>query len=376
MDAAKVLCQTELAIGVGTGNQLGVDRRLLAVDIEKLRSGLEVWAGETGVGVRAVLLRWSAAVAVGEAVTHASEVVLDPLGVRGESVQVEGQRVAVGVDPLVAVALEGVAHGVVVDLGVAGGHARAGVAEQLLDDVLGHPGIDQPSADGVAELMGMDPHPLTSFVAQSIAFCQFPSWWERLPCAYTGLRAGEVEALRVRRLDLLHCKVEVAETVGEVHGHGLVYGSPKTYESRSVPVPRFLCSELMTLVAGKDPNDFVFTGPQGGPIRHTTFYHRHFKRAVHEAGLPDALRFHDLRHTYAAMLIAQGAHPRAMMERLGHSSVTVTLNTYGHLLPALETRLDEALDRVGRAAREESIGSRGSRLGHAPIVAFDLSGHK
>ena len=56
------------------------------------------------------------------------------------------------------------------------------------------------------------------------------------------------------------------------------------------------------------------------------------------------MRFHDLRHTFAGFLIAEGAHPRAIMERMGHSSITVTLNTYGHLLPGLEERLTEALD--------------------------------
>jgi hypothetical protein len=61
-----------------------------------------------------------------------------------------------------------------------------------------------------------------------------------------------------------------------------------------------------------------------------------------------------LRHTYAALLIAENTHPRAMMERLGHSSVTVTLNTYGHLMPGLEERVTEALDRTYRAAAKGS----------------------
>jgi hypothetical protein len=59
----------------------------------------------------------------------------------------------------------------------------------------------------------------------------------------------------------------------------------------------------------------------------------------------------DLRHTCAALLIAQGAHPRAIMERLGHSSITVTLDTYGHLLPGLDEALAEGLDATLRAAQ-------------------------
>lgn len=57
-----------------------------------------------------------------------------------------------------------------------------------------------------------------------------------------------------------------------------------------------------------------------------------------------------MRHSYAAMLIAEGAHPRAIMERMGHSTIQVTLGTYGHLFPNLETALTDALDEVYRAA--------------------------
>ena len=69
------------------------------------------------------------------------------------------------------------------DLGVAGGHPRAGVAEKLLDDVLGDAGVDQPGADGVAELVGVDPHRLAGLVAHADAVCQRPSWPESVPWA-------------------------------------------------------------------------------------------------------------------------------------------------------------------------------------------------
>ncbi|MGA8296570.1 MAG: tyrosine-type recombinase/integrase [Acidimicrobiales bacterium] len=174
--------------------------------------------------------------------------------------------------------------------------------------------------------------------------------------AYSGLRAGEIGALRVSRLNLLEGSVDVAESVSEVTDHGLVFGPTKTFETRRVPIPRFICELLAEQLAGSDADRdaFVFRGSNGGPLRHGSFYKRHFKPAVVRAGLPESVRFHDLRHTYAAMLIAQGAHPRAMMERLGHSSVTVTLNTYGHLLPGIDASLTDALDRAGRAASSNS----------------------
>jgi integrase len=87
----------------------------------------------------------------------------------------------------------------------------------------------------------------------------------------------------------------------------------------------------------------VFEGPDGGPLRHSNWYPRHFQPAVLRAGLPSGTRFHDLRHTYAAFLIAEGAHPRAIMERMGHSTINVTLGTYGHLFPAIDAQLDQAL---------------------------------
>lgn len=64
---------------------------------------------------------------------------------------------------------------------------------------------------------------------------------------------------------------------------------------------------------------------------------------LEKAGLPTTLRFHDLRHTAATLLLAQGVHPRAIMELLGHSSITVTMNVYGHVLPAM---MREAADKM------------------------------
>ncbi len=173
--------------------------------------------------------------------------------------------------------------------------------------------------------------------------------------AYTGMRAGEIEALRVGRLNLLKGTADVVEAVGEVEGVGLVFGPTKTYQRRTVRLPRFLCDMLGAHLAGRDhgPDAFVFAARQGGPIRHHNFYRRHFKPAVRRVAarngrdgrepFPEGLRFHDMRHTCAALLIAEGAHPRAIMERLGHSSITVTLNTYGHLFPSVDEAPTSAL---------------------------------
>src|SRR4029077_18516866 len=129
----------------------------------------------------------------------------------------------------------------------------------------------------------------------------------------------------------------------------------KTYARRTVRLPQFLVEELTVYLghAANDADAFVFTAPAGGPLRHNLFYQRAFRPALRRAGLADGLRFHDLRHTCAALLIAQGAHPKAMQERLGHSSITVTLDRYGHLFPSLDEALTEGLDGTYRAALAE-----------------------
>ncbi|MFN3217661.1 MAG: tyrosine-type recombinase/integrase [Acidimicrobiales bacterium] len=162
--------------------------------------------------------------------------------------------------------------------------------------------------------------------------------------AYTGLRAGEIGALRVSRINLLRRRVEVSESADEAHGRFNI-GPTKTYSGRSVGIPPPIVEMLVPYLATKKQSDLVFEGPDGGPLRHSNWYPRHFKPAVMRAGLPRDTRFHDLRHTYAAFLIAEGAHPRAIMERMGHSTINVTLGTYGHLFPAIDEQLDDALAR-------------------------------
>jgi len=180
--------------------------------------------------------------------------------------------------------------------------------------------------------------------------------------AYTGLRAGEIGALRVGRVDLMRGMVDVREAFAEVHGE-MILGDTKTHQRRSVPLPRFLCDELAAYLAKEgvaaDRSAFVFRSPtkvphrvpeDRKPLRNSNFYPRIFKPAIRAAGIERHVRFHDLRHTCAALLISQGAHPRALMERLGHSSVTTSLDTYGHLLPSLDEALTAGLDDMRRTA--------------------------
>jgi integrase len=113
----------------------------------------------------------------------------------------------------------------------------------------------------------------------------------------------------------------------------------------------------------RERESLVFKGPQGGPLRHSNFRGRVWLPAVEAASLPEDLRIHDLRHTCAALLVAQGAHPKAIQAHLGHSSIQVTLDLYGHIFPDEMDRLAERLDAAYAAVSfSGSLGSLARRL--------------
>lgn len=193
-----------------------------------------------------------------------------------------------------------------------------------------------------------------------------------LTAAYTGLRAGELGAIRVDRLNLLRGSLDVVDSLSEVHGR-LVVGPTKTGARRSVSLPRFLQDELAAHLSEYPSVGYVFTAAEGGPVRHRNFYHRHFRPAVKAARLlaitekskdpiPAGLRFHDLRHTCVALLIAQGAHPKAIQERLGHSTIRLTFDRYGHLLPSLDEQLVKGLDATWKHSLTERRRNAGGIL--------------
>ncbi|MEQ8842553.1 MAG: site-specific integrase [Acidimicrobiales bacterium] len=173
--------------------------------------------------------------------------------------------------------------------------------------------------------------------------------------AFVGLRAGELHALRVGDVDSSRGRVTIRRSVEEVRGR-LVEGTPKNGRERTVGVPPEVLAALSPRLLERSSRDLVFTTDSGGQIRHSNFYRRHYRPAVVRCStasdLPKDFRFHDLRHSCAALLIAEGAHPRAIMERLGHSSISVTLDTYGHLFPSIDESLTAALDTTIRAALE------------------------
>ncbi len=167
--------------------------------------------------------------------------------------------------------------------------------------------------------------------------------------AYTGVRFGEMAALRVGRIDLRRNRAVIAESVTPVQGLGLVWGPTKTHQRREVPIPRFLASELVEHVRDKQVDDLVFAGSRNGqPLRVSTF-RTAFGAAARAIGVPD-LHPHELRHTAASLAIASGADVKVVQQMLGHSSATMTLDTYGHLFDDRLDEVGEAMDRARAAA--------------------------
>lgn len=115
-----------------------------------------------------------------------------------------------------------------------------------------------------------------------------------------------------------------------------------------------VCAELWR-GCPPSPVDYVFTAPRGGPLRRDLLLKRFIRPPAEAAGLPGGLRLHDLWRTSVSLLIELGAHPKVIQERLGHSSITVTMDVYSHLFPSLAESLTERLDEVFREARASHV---------------------
>ena len=182
--------------------------------------------------------------------------------------------------------------------------------------------------------------------------------------AYTGVRFGEMAALRVSRLDLTRRRATIAESVTVVQGKGLVWGTPKSHERRQVPIPRFLVAELQAHIAGKEGGNLVFTGVRGGGPLRATIFRAGFRAATTTIGIPE-LHPHELRHTAASLAIASGADVKVVQQMLGHSSGAMTMDVYGHLF---SDRLDEVADALDNARSEAAESAAAVANAQNPVA--------
>lgn len=169
--------------------------------------------------------------------------------------------------------------------------------------------------------------------------------------AYVGCRIGETFALRVRDMDFSRRRARIRRTWTEDKDGGMVLGPPKNGKARWVAFPSFLAADMERQCDGCAPDAYVFRAPRGGNLWVNTWRSRVWAPAVRRAGMEDAgVRIHDLRHTYASLAIANGCDVKTLQSQLGHSSATITLDTYARLWPE---KLNEVADAVGRARTEE-----------------------
>lgn len=166
-----------------------------------------------------------------------------------------------------------------------------------------------------------------------------------------GLRQGEATGLTVDRVDWLGRSVRIDRQW--LSRHGLAeFGPPKTAASvRTVPASDVVIAELSAHV-GQRHEGFVLLR-NDRPVNYNDFGY-HWRRAVAAAGVAP-LRFHDLRHAYASMLISAGCSVKAVSKALGHASAAMTLNLYSHLWPGDEDRIRQAVDLALAHRAEDSV---------------------
>ncbi len=161
--------------------------------------------------------------------------------------------------------------------------------------------------------------------------------------AGAGLREGEALGLLASRVDFLRRRLLVEEQMQR----GVLSPLKTKASRRMVPVDDVVLNKLAAHLAQwtPGPDGLVVRNRCRRAVRRSSFIHC-WKEAVEAAGLPKGIRFHDLRHFYASTLIAAGLHPKTIQSRLGHATISETMDTYGHLFPDADDQGRGALDAV------------------------------
>ena len=170
-----------------------------------------------------------------------------------------------------------------------------------------------------------------------------------------GLRQAELLGLRWRDVDLSGAVLSVRQQVYRLQG-AWQFTEPKTKAGRRTISLSGSAVEALRerrLAQNKErlraqtwaDNDLVFCNRVGNPIEKGNLLRRSFAPLLERAGLPH-IRFHDLRHACASLLLAEGVHPKVVQERLGHASISTTMDTYSHVLPSLQADAAERMDRL------------------------------
>ncbi len=175
----------------------------------------------------------------------------------------------------------------------------------------------------------------------------------------TGMRPEEYLGLQWKDVDLSGGTVTVRRAlIWKDKGGGWYFGEPKTARSRrSIPLPasttralaehrRQQAAERLKAGADYQQNDLVFATAEGSPLMPRNLKRRHFRPILERAKLPEDFRLYDLRHSCATLLLSAGEHPKVVSERLGHASITLTLDVYSHVLPTMQEAASQRLESI------------------------------
>ena len=214
-----------------------------------------------------------------------------------------------------------------------------------------------PPRPGNREIVMLGPNEVSSLMD---AAKNSPHYLVFLTALYTGLRRGELLGLRWCDVDLDLASLSVVQTVQQLRTGEYVFSEPKTKKSRrQIALPPSLAlllrehrkkKEDEQIALGKvlGQENLVFSSSDGAPLRPNTIT-RSLSKIGRSVGLK-GVRLHDLRHAHATIMLQQGVHPKIVSERLGHSSIAITLDTYSHVLPGLQEdaarRFDERLQNI------------------------------
>ena len=216
------------------------------------------------------------------------------------------------------------------------------------------------------EMQAFDQDGLNEFLETIRETEYYPLFYTLL---FTGLRRSEALALRWRDVDLVLGYISVNRTLHQLNDKSFVFRQPKTEKSRrTVALPPSLSIVLRQhqesqqkqralLATAVSDDDLIFAQLDGSPLLPHSITNA-WRRLVKQAGF-QGVRLHDARHTHATLMLKQGVNAKIISERLGHSSVVITLDTYSHVLPGLQEAAARGFDAGLRRTNQDVMSSSG-----------------
>jgi integrase len=205
---------------------------------------------------------------------------------------------------------------------------------------------------------------VTLTVEQSARLLEFLDnsrvYWPVLLALSTGMRRGEILAIRWRDIDLGRGSLRVMQSLEETRMGGVRFKPPKTNRTRVIALPWFAVEELRRLkhlqaeellrLGVRQTGDTLVCCREDGEPKHPGSLTSEFRSLLDRFGDMPRVRFHDLRHSHATQLLADGVHPKVAQERLGHSTIATTMDLYSHVTDTMQSDAAARLDAAFRPA--------------------------